>query len=124
DSDAAAGALPADVRCVRQGVAYVGDVRVAGGAEESGAARTRPCAASRGGEEHPQDLQEEHGAQRPAAEDRRRFGDLRGTRRWRAARLRAGESTADGATLLPILMLEIKSKLKVSRTAYALQVKG
>jgi hypothetical protein len=51
-------------------------------------------------------------------------GNLRSARRRRAARLRAGEGAADGAALFSVLMIEIKSKLKIPRSAYALQVKG
>ena len=44
DPDAAAGALPADVRQLRQGAENLGDLRFAGGAEESGGRRARTAA--------------------------------------------------------------------------------
>ncbi|MGX1349416.1 urease subunit alpha [Bradyrhizobium elkanii] len=78
DPDAAAGALPADVRRLRQ-VAH----RVLGGVhlEGRGERRSRPQArhqqkALRGAEHPRQDLQEEHDPQRRDARDRGRSRDL------------------------------------------------
>ena len=44
DPDAAAGALPADVRQLRQGAENLGDLRFASGAEQPGRRRARPAA--------------------------------------------------------------------------------
>ncbi len=56
-----------------------------------------------GGQEHPRDRQEGPDAERRHAEDRGDPGDLRGARRRRAADLRTGARTADGAALFPVL---------------------
>ena len=52
----------------------------------------------------PQRRQARHEAQRRAAEDHRRSGDLRGHGRRRAAAVRAGEGPAAGAALLSVLI--------------------
>ena len=64
DSDAAARPLPPDVRRVRQGARDVGHVRVEGRAQESGGAQARAREAARRGDEHAQDRQARHEAQR------------------------------------------------------------
>jgi urease accessory protein len=38
--------------------------------------------------------------------------------------MRAGEGPADGAEIFPVLMVEIKAKLKIARSAYKVEVKG
>src|SRR5258706_13437402 len=38
--------------------------------------------------------------------------------------LRAGQGTADGTKVFSLLMLEIKSKLKIPRSAYKVDVRG
>ena len=106
DPDAAAGALPADVRRLRQGAhRVVGGVRVEGGAVKAGLAQqARHREGARRGREHARHLQEEHDPQRRDARHRGRSGDLRGARRRRAADLRAGRGAADGAAVFSVLM--------------------
>ncbi len=65
-------------------------------------ARRRTHAAA--GAQHARHLEGIHDPQFGAAEDRGRPGNLRGTRRRRAADVRAGDVAADGAALLPVLM--------------------
>ncbi len=80
DPDAAAGALPADVRRLRQGAhGVVGGVRLEGGAARAACATSsasrRSSSRSRTPRRH---LQEEHDPQRRDARHRGRSGDLRG----------------------------------------------
>ena len=76
DPDAAAGALPADVRRLRQGAhRLVGGVRLEGGAQGRLAQQARGREAAGRGREHPRrHLEEEHGAQR---RDARRSRSIR-----------------------------------------------
>ncbi len=104
DPDAAAGALPADVRRLRQGAdRVVAGVRVEGGGAVELAQQARRREAIRRGREHAHDLQEEHDPQRRHARHRGRSGNLRGARRRRAAHLRAGRGAADGAAVFLVL---------------------
>ena len=81
----------------------------------------RPLEAVKNTREH---RQEGHGAQSLAAEDRGGPRNLRGARRRRAARVRAGQGAAHGAEVFSVLMIEIKARLKVARGAYKVEVKG
>ncbi|MGC0320701.1 hypothetical protein ABIG06_001330 [Bradyrhizobium sp. USDA 326] len=105
DPDAAAGALPADVRRVRQGAyGIVGGVHFQGGGHRGAGAQARHRQEALCRPEHPrQDLQEEHDPQRCHAQHRGRSGDLRGARRWRAADLPACGGAADGAAIFHVL---------------------
>ncbi len=104
DPDAAAGALPADVRCLRIGArGVVRQLRLAGGDRWRHRRQARPAAAAQRGARHADDRQARHGPERRHAEDRRRRADLRGARGRRAADLRAGVGAAAGAALLPVL---------------------
>ena len=105
DPDAAAGALPADVRRLRP-CAH----RVVGGVLFAGRGRRRPGAQARHSEEalcggqHPQGhLEEEHDPQRRHADHRGRSRDLRGPRRRRTVDLRARRGAAAGAALFYVL---------------------
>src|SRR5438874_1231751 len=49
--------------------------------------------------------EEGHDPQRRNARHRSRSGALPSSRRWRAAHLRAGERSADGPALLPVLIM-------------------
>jgi hypothetical protein len=101
----AARALPPDVRLVRARRTSVTFVSQAALDNWRSDARST----SRSGDAR--DRQEEHGAQRLPAGDTGGPGDLRGARRWRAARLRARDGAAD-ATVFPLLMIEIKSRFE------------
>ncbi len=103
DPDAAAGALPPDVRQLRQGAENVGDLRLAGGAEES--SRRRAGAVQTAGRRlrHAQADQGRHGAQRRHAGNHRRSRNLRGQGRRRSSGVRTGDRVAIDAALLPVL---------------------
>ena len=106
DPDAAAGALPADVRraTARARASTSRDLRLAGRARRRRGRRGSACgsdrARCRGCRGH---RQARHGPQRRSARDRGRSGDLRSAGRRRAAHLRAGARPADGAAVLPVL---------------------
>ena len=106
DPDAAAGPHAADVRRARpRGRRDERRVRLARRAR-GGRGRTRYGLAKRlvavRGCRRPR--QEGHEAQRRAAADRGRSGDVRGARRRRAPALRAGRATPARAAVLPVLM--------------------
>ncbi len=106
DPDAAAGALPADVRRLRQGAdRVIAGVRVEGRAQGRLAQQARRRQAVRRGRAHPRHFQKEHGAQRRHARHHRRSGNLRGHGRRRIADLRAGRGVADGAAVFSVLRL-------------------
>ena len=108
DPDAAAGALPADVRCLWPGAhGVLRGVRLQGGGQGRARQKTRhPEGTGRGAEHARQDFQEEHDPQRRHAADRGRSGNLRSARRRRIAHLRAGRNAADGAALFFVLIGE------------------
>ena len=105
DPDAAAGALPADVRRLRpRARVSVGDLRQqaavdAGLGERLGLAQPLLAVANTRGGIGKRNMMHNDAH----AEDRGRSRDLRGARRRRAADLRAGEGAADGAALFPVL---------------------
>ena len=105
DPDAAAGALPADVRRLRpRPHRVVGGVHVEGRGAGGLAQKTRHREGALRGAKYPrQDFQEKHDPQRRHARYRGRSGDLRGARRRRTLDLRAGGSFADGAALFFVL---------------------
>ncbi len=109
DPDAAARALPADVRRVRpQRRGKRGELRqrCRGHVRPGGAPRPGEAAARR--REHARrHLQEKHDPQRPHAAYRGRSGNLRSARRWRAADLRARHGAGDGAALFPFLGMTV-----------------
>ena len=97
-------------KALRTSVTFVSQAAL----EEPGAAGARACASRCVAVKDTRKVgKKRHGPQRLAAADRGRPGDLRGARRRRAADLRAGDRAAAGAALLPVLMLEIKRKLKI-----------
>ena len=105
DPDAAAGALPADVRRARtRAHRILGGVHLEGRHCIRAQAQARHREGALRGQEHPRrHLQEEHDPQRRHAEDRGRSGNLRGPCGRRTADLRAGRGAAHGATVFPVL---------------------
>ena len=106
DPDAAADALPADVRRLRQAAhQLVGHLRLAG------RARRRPARQSSASRRSMLPVENTRGGIGKAsmilndrdAAYRGRSRDLRGARRRRAADLRAGDGAADGAAVLSVL---------------------
>jgi urease alpha subunit len=104
DPDAAASALPPDVRRVRRlAREELADLRLAGRTGFGHQGALRFSQAPERGEEHPQRAQKRPDPQRLHAEDGDRCADLRGARRRASADLRAGEAAADGAAVFPVL---------------------
>jgi urease subunit alpha len=103
--DAAAGALSADVRRLRQGAhRVISGVRVEGWAQGRAAQQARRREGVHRRAEHPRrHLEEEHDPQQRHPRHRRRPGNLRGQGGRRAADLRAGRGAADGAAVLFVL---------------------
>ena len=110
DPDAAASALPPDVRrlwpCPHR---IVRRVYLEGRGESRPRQETRHRKATcRGGKHTRQNFQEKHDSQRRHAVDRGRSGDLRSARRRGTADLRAGGRAGDGAALFFILTPKTK----------------
>ncbi len=104
DPHAAAGALSADVRRLRQGTRRPRVTFVSKAALKNGAVAALKLGKPLVAVENTRRIgKTRHEAQRRAAEDRRRSGDLRGSRRRPAADLRAGDRAAAGAALLSVL---------------------
>ena len=106
DPDAAAGALPADVRRVRRrACCKLHQLRLGRGAGGGDRRDPRPAAAARRGQEYARrHRQAVDDPQRRDAGHRGRSGDLRGAGRRRVADLRTGRRAADGAAIFPVLM--------------------
>ena len=133
DPDAAAGALPADVRRLRprarasRRVTFVSQAALDARHRRRARPAASSCCAVR---EHPQRSASATWSMNDAtAEDRGRSRDLRGPRRRRAADLRAGQGAADGAALLPVLrrctMLHVATAPAAGRgLAPALRARG
>ena len=105
DPDAAAGALPADVRRLRQGAdGLLGGVHLESRGVLGAGAEARHRQEALCGGKHPRrHLQEEHDPQRRHTQNRGRSRNLRGARRWRIADLRTGRGAAHGAALFHVL---------------------
>ncbi len=102
--DAAAGALPADVRRFRRRPgAHVSQLRQPVCAGLGRGRGLRPAQAPGRGEGLPHGEEDRHAAQRLPAGDADRRPDLRSARRRPVADLRGGQGAADGAALLPVL---------------------
>ena len=108
DPDAAAGALPADVRRLRRARSrqpastFVSEAARRGSTSAAALGLEQRAGRGRG---HPRRSARRDMMHNDAtAGDRGRPRDLRGARRRRASDLRAGDGAADGAALLPVLI--------------------